>query len=309
MYCSNCGASLSVDLKFCSSCGTAVQANADIELSPDSKTWMTTFIGPKNTAYYLRHFDTFSKNKNSGITWNWPAFFITFYWLLYRKMWVNSIIYFILPYLLLIPLVIVVAMIGDSANSTLVLGIGYVVYLAAYFFLPPMYANILYYRHYKAKLTETKLASRDIQRQLGILSEKGGTSSIAIIFILIFSFIFLFGILAAIAIPAYQDYTIRAKIAEGMNSAAAAKLAVAETFAETNTVPADNIEAGFVFKNDSPNVQDIRIEDGTITIVMAAAPNVNGVIVLEPVKGVDDSISWECYSPDIKAKYLPPACR
>ena len=45
------------------------------------------------------------------------------------------------------------------------------------------------------------------------------------------------GILAAIAIPAYQDYTIRAQVSEGMNLAAAAKAAVAETFLNRGTAP------------------------------------------------------------------------
>ena len=45
------------------------------------------------------------------------------------------------------------------------------------------------------------------------------------------------GILAAIALPAYQDYTIRAKVSEGLSLASAAKTAVAETFASTNSGP------------------------------------------------------------------------
>ncbi len=47
------------------------------------------------------------------------------------------------------------------------------------------------------------------------------------------------GILAAIAIPAYQDYTIRAQVTEGLNLAASVKAAVAETYANTGTWPAN----------------------------------------------------------------------
>src|SRR5262245_21958022 len=56
------------------------------------------------------------------------------------------------------------------------------------------------------------------------------------------------GILAAIAIPAYQDYTIRAQVSEGMNLAAAAKAAVAETFLNRGVAPALRVNAGM-----SPN--------------------------------------------------------
>jgi type IV pilus assembly protein PilA len=54
------------------------------------------------------------------------------------------------------------------------------------------------------------------------------------------------GILAAIAIPAYQDYTIRSQVTEGLNLAGAIKAAVAETFAQTGTWPTTLTELGIV---------------------------------------------------------------
>jgi Tfp pilus assembly major pilin PilA len=50
---------------------------------------------------------------------------------------------------------------------------------------------------------------------------------------------FFIGILAGIAVPAYQDYTIRAQTTEGLNLASAVKVAVAESYAETGTWPAN----------------------------------------------------------------------
>ena len=52
------------------------------------------------------------------------------------------------------------------------------------------------------------------------------------------------GILAAIAIPAYQDYTIRAQVSEGLNLSAGAKAAVTEFFQDQGAFPANNVEAG-----------------------------------------------------------------
>ena len=52
------------------------------------------------------------------------------------------------------------------------------------------------------------------------------------------------GILAAIAIPAYQDYTIRAQVSEGLNLAAAAKAAVSESFLNRGVAPANRTVAG-----------------------------------------------------------------
>ena len=58
------------------------------------------------------------------------------------------------------------------------------------------------------------------------------------------------GILAAVALPAYQNYTNRAKVTEALSVAAAAKLAVAETFTSTGSLPTTNTEAGLPVPTD-----------------------------------------------------------
>src|SRR5262245_64477713 len=78
------------------------------------------------------------------------------------------------------------------------------------------------------------------------------------------------GILAAIAIPAYQDYTIRAQIVEGMNLAAASKAAVAETFLNDGVVPQDREDAGMGREGtdaSGKDVSSIAITDGRRNIV------------------------------------------
>lgn len=112
------------------------------------------------------------------------------------------------------------------------------------------------------------------------------------------------GILAAIAIPAYQDYTIRAQVSEGLTLAASAKAAVAETFSNTGNAPADRTAAGM-----SPNATDtvgnfvsqIGVNNGVITITYSsAAPQrantaINGLTVtLVPYISADLSVSWKC---------------
>jgi type IV pilus assembly protein PilA len=77
------------------------------------------------------------------------------------------------------------------------------------------------------------------------------------------------GILAAMAIPAYQDSTIRAQVAEGMSLAAAAKIAVAEDFLNEGRPPVDRIDAGM-----TPNPADTT---GKFVSSVAVA---NGVIIV-----------------------------
>src|SRR3954469_10456305 len=97
------------------------------------------------------------------------------------------------------------------------------------------------------------------------------------------------GILAAIAIPAYQDYTVRSKVTEGLNLAAAAKLAVAETWQSNGNLTA----TGFTF-TPTKYVQNIAINNanGEITVtydgtanVMAALGAANTLVLVPTING------------------------
>src|ERR1700690_1438505 len=77
------------------------------------------------------------------------------------------------------------------------------------------------------------------------------------------------GILAAIAIPAYQDYTIRAQVSEGMTLAAAAKAAVAESFSNKGIVPANRTAAGMTGNatdTQGKYVQSVDVNAGSIIV-------------------------------------------
>jgi Protein of unknown function (DUF2628) len=180
MFCPKCGNSNENSSKFCSGCGCVlIQPTKDTSTTQsdvlhNSNEFNKAIIGPKNQEYYLPHFTHFDNEGKTNVSWHWPAFFLTLYWFLYRKMWLNALIYFVLPYLLMIPFSIVLAMVGKSAD--IVMNICYVLYAIATFLLPALYANALYYKHCKIKISETSLSSQDTQRQLGQLSEKGGTN-------------------------------------------------------------------------------------------------------------------------------------
>jgi type IV pilus assembly protein PilA len=114
------------------------------------------------------------------------------------------------------------------------------------------------------------------------------------------------GILAAIAIPAYQDYTIRTQVTEGLTLAAQAKTAVSESFSNTGVAPANRTAAGM-----SPNATDttgnyvssMLVTNGVITLTYSnAAPQrghqlINGAtLTLVPFTSVDGSVAWKCRS-------------
>ena len=132
------------------------------------------------------------------------------------------------------------------------------------------------------------------------------------------------GILAAIAIPAYQDYTIRAQVSEGLSLAGGAKASVSEVFQDRGTWPANNSEAGLAPSNQiiGKYVSDVAVTaNGTSNSIITvsygqADTNTNIRNAQLVLNGYDrtGSIEWECLGgtdlidPD-NQKWLPTACR
>lgn len=140
------------------------------------------------------------------------------------------------------------------------------------------------------------------------------------------------GILAAIAIPAYQDYTIRAQASEGLSLMAAAKTAVTESYLNTGTAPADRTAAGMsatATDTQGQYVTQVEVSNGEITATYGNNANTKisgNTLVLTPYEQADGSIAWQCSSDSngpapqgtalngptagtLPAKYAPSQCR
>ena len=122
------------------------------------------------------------------------------------------------------------------------------------------------------------------------------------------------GILAAIAIPAYQDYTIRAQVSEGINLASGAKAAIAEYFMDKGALPLNNAEAGLeAAANITGNyASNVLVTNGVIQVTYAG-PDVNAQIngqtlTLTPTTNAG-SVSWQCADGTLLPKHVPSACR
>lgn len=117
------------------------------------------------------------------------------------------------------------------------------------------------------------------------------------------------GILAAIAIPSYQTYNIRARVTEGLSLAAAAKFAVSESAqANGGTLPATAAAAGYTAPAATANVASIGMVNGIITITYTAAAG-GGTIILNPTVGAAGEISWTCTGGSLDDLYRPQNCR
>ncbi len=111
------------------------------------------------------------------------------------------------------------------------------------------------------------------------------------------------GILAAIAIPAYQDYTIRAQVTEGLSLAADLKAAVAESVANTGEWPVDEIALGLVEGDKlGKYVGDVDVDMGTIVITYAGTASggsANAILdtltlSLKPWLSPNGDVAWVC---------------
>ena len=125
------------------------------------------------------------------------------------------------------------------------------------------------------------------------------------------------GVLSAFAVPAYNAYTTRVKIADGLHMARRAQVAIAEYYSANGTAPANNAAARLPDAADlrSRYVASLAIADGAITIVYdtGQVPELANANVLElgfspPIAGV--GLYWSCGggASSVPRRYLPDSC-
>jgi type IV pilus assembly protein PilA len=164
-------------------------------------------------------------------------------------------------------------------------------------------------------------------RKIGKAAQKGFTLIELMIVVAII------GILAAIAIPAYQDYVIRSQVSEGLAMAAAGKVSVAEYYANRGFWPADNSSAGLGSSSSIQGkyVTSIGVNNGGLTITFGNEANANNLagesIGLTPGASPAGDVVWRCGEAQdpsgwaggatsategtttIANKYVPSSCR
>jgi type IV pilus assembly protein PilA len=165
-------------------------------------------------------------------------------------------------------------------------------------------------------------------KEIGRKAQKGFTLIELMIVIAII------GILAAIAIPAYQDYLIRSQVSEGLAMASAAKASVSEYYANRGSWPANNLDAGLGVAStiDGKYVSSIEVASGGILVTFGNEVNdtiIGDTVGLRPGASVNGDVIWLCgtgtaptgwdpagtpgTAPDatnaVANKYLPSSCR
>lgn len=120
------------------------------------------------------------------------------------------------------------------------------------------------------------------------------------------------GILAAVALPAYQDYTTRSKMTEVLLQGAPAKLAVTETTSSLGSLASVTAaNSGYSFPGATKFVSLVAVTDGTgVVTITSTVPNATGPVTLTPtpVGTGTGQLTWLCRS-TIPPKFLPSECR
>ena len=122
------------------------------------------------------------------------------------------------------------------------------------------------------------------------------------------------GILAAIAIPAYQDYTIRAQVSEGLRLSAGAKSAIDTYYVDRGAWPADNDQAGIAAPPQivGKYTAQVSVQNNVITMQYGndAHAAIDGQSITLTVVDNAGSLIWTCASAGaIQPNHLPRACR
>lgn len=123
------------------------------------------------------------------------------------------------------------------------------------------------------------------------------------------------GILAAVALPAYQDYTIRAKLAEPMAALSEAKSSMAEYFVAMGKLPANATAAGIRTSIGTTLTSSMAVSsDGTLTVTLTGDASLGDAadedFSLSLISSSDGQLQYKCVAGSgMPVKYLPANCR
>ncbi|MBI5006922.1 MAG: pilin [Nitrosomonadales bacterium] len=126
------------------------------------------------------------------------------------------------------------------------------------------------------------------------------------------------GILAAVALPAYQDYMVRAKVSEVVLAASSGRTAVAETFSQKGTMALAQASMGVqtqvsryvasvAYASTSSSVGEITVTASTDTGLAAATSTT--MILRGTGDAAKGTVSWQCGAGTMPKKYLPSSCK
>lgn len=295
------------------------------QATDDAEDLYRAAVGEPSADYYVPKFLRFDQPGASKLSWNWAAFFpfVSLFWFFYRRMYGYWAVF-----CLLIPLGINVCGVIAIATwrNARVLWLVEIAALAYRFVVVPMLANGLYYRHIKRRIGLLRVRVPDPSMHVGVLGNLPHTSPVACA-VLAVLLVPIFGLMTAVAIPAYQMYTVRAEVSEDLLLLKPMERAVSDHFRSKGRWPADLADLG-MSPPGADDVASIDLSHGTLSMTFGNRANrmIAGTVLSLRPSLLAGSLVWTCgYAQsagadpwtgaadpsrtDIDARYLPRVCR
>lgn len=329
MLCDKCGSSLSPDARFCGKCGsqvpsfetpsstlvTPVKNVPSISLGETSPAVPTTtdeggltemykaFIGPKKAHYYVPIFERFD-NGASVMSWNWPAAFITQFWMVYRGMFLWGFLWY--PILSILSSLVIMAPFRMATGDS-----DYLIIIPASIVVMGLFSNKIFHGHVRRIIDKSGQRGLSDQQRREWLIRKGASNFIIVFIVIFVGIVIPIGILAAIAIPAYQDYIVRAKVTDGLTRVAAVKDTYLEYVTKNKEWPVSMGALGLPEEWVSYGVSIASVTIGTqheLRVTYNEKTIAGKTIIFIP-SVENDSLVWICQAETLPQKYAPVACR
>jgi hypothetical protein len=277
-------------------------------------------IGP-NAHYYRRRFEEYDAG-GARVSWHWPAFLATSCWYVYRKMYLVGVLNFFFPWLAYYAIEILVrAGLLPRLAGTFAIP----VLLTLLWIVLTLFANRIYWRRIRGLIDEIPALDAP-ERRSRDLARMGGVARVAMVATAVATVLYATSIVLALAAfvrPAYQMYTIRAQVLEGLNLASQKKREVANYWAAHGDWPH---QADVSPTTSGEYVRSINVASGSVIITYGNRANsvLEGKrLILFPGVTESGEVVWACgYAQHPKgvrpgegpqtgylpAQYLPATC-
>ena len=117
------------------------------------------------------------------------------------------------------------------------------------------------------------------------------------------------GILVTLAVPAYRDHAVKARVSEGLYLTETAKLAVSESAMTLHVLPNTQAETGYTSPAPTANVKSVKIASGGRIVISYTELAGNGTLILKPTLLDSGELTWDCNGGSLAKQYRPSTCR
>jgi hypothetical protein len=267
----------------------------------------------ENADYYVHRFIDFDGFNASRTSWNWPAFFVTFLWMLYRRMYGYAAVY-----VLLVPLVVggVTFVVLRYADPRAAPWINALVAFFAFYVFVPSHANAMYHANVARRIVKSQARAGTLAEQVELLQKSKRTSNLAVA---VGMLITLVGAGAGLMRTAFElsSMAARSQVSEGLSRIGWLQADIESYYYQNDRRwPKDGGALHLDQASNGRYIASLEVMHGHILIKYGneAVRQISGkVLVLKPIAREDGRIAWSCgeageSAVQLSSGYWPQTC-